>query len=129
MTFAYGWLGAALALAGRRDEALKILEKMDRIEQERDVSPFKKLGFYLKPGLRHFRFMKRKYVAPLTRCIVYLALNKMDEALAWLEKAGQDRDYFFPILISTMGHLDFVGAEELFNHPRIKALRKEIKFG
>jgi serine/threonine protein kinase len=129
MTFAYGWLGAALALAGRRDEALKILEKMDRIEQERDVSPFKKLGFYMKPGLRHFRFMKRKYVAPLTRCIVYLALNKKDEALAWLEKAGQDRDYYFPILISTMDNLDFVGAEELPNHPRIKALRKEIKFG
>jgi len=87
MNLALGWLGAAYALAGQRDEAQKILEKLDRIEQERYISPFKKFGIYLKPGLKHFRFMKRKYVTPLTRCVVYLTLNRQEEALEWLEKS------------------------------------------
>ena len=127
MTFAYGWLGAAYSLAGQGDEALKILEELDRIEKEQYISPFKKLGIYLKPGLKHFRFMKRKYVAPLTKCLVYLALNMQDEALEWLEKSGQERDYFFPIVI--MDRFDFTWVEEIKVHPRFKALQKKIKIG
>jgi len=129
MTIAYGWLGAAYTLAGQRDEALKILEDLDRIEQERHISPFKKLGIYLKPGLKHFRFMKRKYVIPLTKCILYLALNKQAEALEWLEKSSQERDYFFPTMIELMDLFDIPLAEEIKIHPRFKSLQKKIKFG
>jgi TolB-like protein/lipoprotein NlpI len=129
MTIAYGWLAAAYALAGQRDEALKILEELDRIEKERYISPFKKLGIYLKPGLKHFRFMKRKYVTPLTKCVVYLALNMQDEALEWLEKSGQERDYFFPTMIMKIDLFDFTLAEEIKVHPRFKALLKKIKIG
>lgn len=129
MTIAYGWLGAAYAMAGQKDEALKIIEALDRIEQERHISPFKKLGIYLKPGLKHFRFMKRKYVSPLTKCIVYLALNMQDEALEWFEKSGQEHDYFFPTMIMTMDLFDFTWAEEIKVHPRFKALQKKIKIG
>jgi hypothetical protein len=124
-----GWLAAAYALAGQRDEALKILEELDRIEKERYISPFKKLGIYLKPGLKHFRFMKRKHVTPLTKCIVYLALNMQDEALEWLEKSGQERDYFFPTMIMKIDLFDFTLAEEIKVHPRFKALLKKIKIG
>ncbi len=129
MTYAYGWLGAAYALAGQKDEALRILEELDRIEKERYISPFKKLGIYLKPGLKHFRFMKKKYVAPLTKCAVYLALNMQYEALEWLEKSGQERDYFFPTMIMVMDRFDFTRAEEIKGHPRFKALQKKIKIG
>lgn len=129
MTIANGWLAAAYALAGQRDEALKILEELDRIEKERYISPFKKLGIYLKPGLKHFRFLKRKYVTPLTKCVVYLALNMQDEALEWLEKSGQERDYFFPTMIMAMDLFDFTWAEEIKVHPRFKALQKKINIG
>jgi tetratricopeptide (TPR) repeat protein len=127
MTIAYGWLGAAYVLAGRRDEALKILEEMDRVEKERYISPLKKLGIYLKPGLKHFRFMKRKYVSPLTKFVLYMALNKHDEALEWLDKSGQERDYFFPTMIMKVNLFDFAWAEEIKTHPRFKALQQKIK--
>lgn len=129
MTYAYGWLGAAYALAGQRDKALKIIEELDRIERERYISPFKKLGIYLKPGLKHFRFMKKKYVAPLMKCAVYLALNMQDEALKWLEKSGQERDYFFPTMIMVGDRFDFTFAEEIKVHQRFKALQKKINIG
>ena len=127
MILAYGWLGAAYVLAGRREEALKILEILDRIEKERYISPFKKLGIYVKPGLKHFRFMKRKYVTPLTKCVVCLALNRQDEALEWLERSGQERDYFFPAVIRVMDLYDFAWAEGIKAHPRFKTLEKKIK--
>jgi serine/threonine protein kinase/tetratricopeptide (TPR) repeat protein len=129
MTIAYGWLGAAYALVGRKEEALNILEDLDRIEKERYISPMKKFGIYLKPGLKHFRFMKRKYVTPLTKCVVYLALNMQGEALDWLEKAGQERDYFFPATLMLMNRFDFTWDKEIKAHPRFKALQRKIKSG
>ncbi len=127
MTFALGWLGAAHALEGRRDEALKILDELDRIEHERYIPASKKIGVYLKPGLKLFRFMKRKYVTPLSRCVIYLAMNMQDEALKWLEKSAQERDYFFPTIINTMNLFDLAGTEEIIGHPRFKALQQKFK--
>jgi serine/threonine protein kinase len=127
MIIALGWLGATHALAGRGDEALKILEKLDRIEKERYVSPLKKAGIYLKPGLKHFRFMKRKYVSPLAKCVIYLALNMQDEALEWLEKSAQERDYFFPTIMNTMNLFDLARTEEITGHPRFRALQRKYK--
>jgi serine/threonine protein kinase/tetratricopeptide (TPR) repeat protein len=129
MNLAMGWLGAAYALAGQGDDAQKILEKLDRIEQERYISPIKKVGIYMKPGLKHFRFMKRKYVTPLTRCLVYLALNRQEEALEWLEKSEQERDYFFPAVVMLMDRFDFAWREEIKINPRFKALQRKIKIG
>jgi len=129
MNLAMGWLGAAYALAGQGDDAQKILEKLDRIEQERYISPIKKVGIYMKPGLKHFRFMKRKYVTPLTRCVVYLALNRQEEALEWLEKSEQERDYFFPAVVMLMDRFDFAWREEIKINPRFKALQRKIKIG
>ncbi len=126
MILAYGWLGAAYVLAGQRDEALNILEELDRKEKERYIPPFKKLGVYLKPGLKHFRFMKKKYVTPMTRYLLYLAMNMQDEALEWLEKSAQERDYFFPALILVMDRFDFPWAEDIKAHPRFVALQKKI---
>jgi serine/threonine protein kinase/Tfp pilus assembly protein PilF len=127
MTFAYGWMGAAYVMAGKKDEALKILEELNRIERQRYIPPFKKLGVYLKPGLKHFRFMKRKYVAPLAKGLVYLALNMQDEALEWLEKSEKERDYFFPAVIMVMDRFDFAWIEKIKIHPRFKALQSKTK--
>jgi tetratricopeptide (TPR) repeat protein len=128
MIFSYGWLGAAYALSGQKEKTLEILEELDSIEKERYLSPIKKVGVYLKPGLRHFRFMKRKYVAPLTRFLAYLALNMQDKALAWLEKSAQERNYFFPALIMVMDRFDFKWTEEMEDHWQLRAYRKKIKF-
>jgi serine/threonine protein kinase len=127
MNLASGWLGAAHVLAGRRDEALKVLENLDRIEKERYISPLKKFGIYLKPGLKHFRFMKKKYISPLARWVVYQALGMQDEALGWLEKSAQERDYFLPVVTLLMNLFDFAQAEEIKGHPRFKALQQKFK--
>ena len=127
MNLASGWMGAAYALADKRDEALKTLDKLDRIEKERYIRPIKKFGVYLKPGLKHFRFMKRKYVTPLARWVVYLALGMQNEALGWLEKSVQERDYFFPAVIKLIDLFDFALVEEIKANPRFKALQQKIK--
>ena len=129
MIFALGWMGAAYALAGRRDEALDVLEKLNRIEKEKYIPPFKKIGVYLKPGLKHFRFMKRKYVAPLARALIYLALNNLEEALDWFEKSKRERDYFFPAAMMTIDRekLDIPWIGEFIQHPRYKALQSRLK--
>jgi tetratricopeptide (TPR) repeat protein len=127
MNLASGWMGAAYALADRRDEALKILDKLDRIEKERYIPPLKKFGVYLKPGLKHIRFMKRKYVTPLARCVVCLALGMQNETLGWLEKSADERDYFFPAVIKLIDHFDFASSEETKADPRFKALKQKIK--
>ncbi len=81
---------------------------------------------HLKPELKHFRFMKKKYIAPLLRAFIYVALNKQEKALEYLEKSSEIRDYFFPALMMTTGLLDAPGIEELKDHPRFKALKKKI---
>jgi serine/threonine protein kinase/Flp pilus assembly protein TadD len=127
MILAYGWLGAAYALSGQKEEASKILQKLDGIEKERYISPVKKMGIYLKPGLKHFRFMKKKYVSPLTRCVLYLALNRQDEALEWLEKSEKERDYFFPAVVYFIDHFDLSWSDEIKTRPRFKNFQKKIK--
>ena len=129
MILAYGWLGAAYALSGQKDKALKILEDLDRLEKERYLSPVKKLGISLKPGLKHFRFMKKKYVSPLTKCVVCLALDMQNEALEWLEKSEKERDYFFPAVVFLMDRFDLSWSEEIQALPKFKDLKKKIKIG
>ncbi|MBN2246464.1 MAG: protein kinase [Candidatus Aminicenantes bacterium] len=127
MVLASGWIGASYALLGQRDKALKILEELDKIEKERYISPIKKLGVNLKPGLKHFRFMKKKYVAPLSRWVVYLALNMQDKALDWLEKSERERDYFFTAVFLLLDQFDFPWSEEIKLNPRYRALKRKIK--
>ncbi|MBN1224760.1 MAG: tetratricopeptide repeat protein, partial [Candidatus Aminicenantes bacterium] len=127
ITFAYGWLGMAYAAASRRDETLKILAKLDKIEQENYLPPYKKVGFYLKPGLKHFRFMKKKYVAPLLRAVIYLGLNRQEEALEYLEKSSQARDYFFVSVLLLERFSDLPWFEEFTSSQRFKTLQEKFK--
>jgi Flp pilus assembly protein TadD len=59
-------LGYAYAMAGKRNEARKILDELDQIS-------------------------KQKYVASAPVAIIYIGLGEKDQALQWLEKAYDER--------------------------------------
>jgi eukaryotic-like serine/threonine-protein kinase len=87
-------LGHAYAAAGKRAEAQKILE--------------------------HFREMSaQRYVAPYSVAIVYAGLGDKNAAIAWLEKAFQERSYYIPAYLVTDSRLDTLHAD-----PRFADLRK-----
>jgi tetratricopeptide (TPR) repeat protein len=66
---ALGMLGLVNGLAGRRDEATKILNEL--------------LGL-----------TKRRYVTPAALAYVYIALGDKDQAFVWLEKVYEERSNF-----------------------------------
>jgi TolB-like protein/Flp pilus assembly protein TadD len=68
-----GELGHALAVAGRRTEALTILE-----------------------GLGHLS--ATRYVSPYSIALVHAGLGDRDQALAWLDKAYAERSDYMPYL-------------------------------
>jgi serine/threonine protein kinase/Tfp pilus assembly protein PilF len=61
-----GLLGHAYAVSGRRDEALRMLDELNKLAQER-------------------------YVSSYTFALVYAGLNDRDQAFQWLEKSYRDR--------------------------------------
>jgi serine/threonine protein kinase len=124
--FAYGHLGEAYGLLGKEDKALEILERLDELEKENFIPPVKRSLLRLKPELKHFRFMKKKYVAPLLRALIYLGLNKQEEALDHLEMACEARDYFFPGIVLAAGIVDTPDFDELKKNPRFQAFKKKI---
>jgi TolB-like protein/Tfp pilus assembly protein PilF len=63
-----GSLGRTLAIAGKKDEAVQVLNELEEIATERYVSPFE-------------------------LALVYLALGRMDEGFERLAKAHQDHCY------------------------------------
>ena len=66
-------LGYAYAVAGKKDEARKVLEEV------KDSS-------------------KVHYVPPYTTALIYTALGQRDDAFVWLEKAYQDRSWMMAFL-------------------------------
>jgi tetratricopeptide (TPR) repeat protein len=63
-----GYLGYVYAVAGRRAEAQKVLDELRERSQ-------------------------RKYVRPTHRALVYYGLGEKDQAIAWMQKAYEERDY------------------------------------
>jgi TolB-like protein/Tfp pilus assembly protein PilF len=62
------WLGYAYGVVGRRSEALEVLARLEKVSQER-------------------------YVSPQSFAIVHLGLGNKEQALAWLEKAYEGRAF------------------------------------
>jgi len=124
---AYGWMGVAQAMAGRKEEALRCLEKLERIEKEPFVPLVLRPLLHLKPGLRHFRPFKKKYVPPYLKAFIYLGLNRQEEALAQLEKSSQARDYLIPVSLELFRFWDLPWIAEFTSSPRFQALRAKIK--
>ena len=128
VTLAYGYLGMALALVGQKEEALKCLAKLEKIEKERFVPFLLKLLLYLKPGLRHFRSIKKKYFPAYLKALIYCGLNRHEEALAELEKSSQAREYLMPVFLRVNAFsIDFPGMREITSSPRFQALKAKIK--
>jgi TolB-like protein/Flp pilus assembly protein TadD len=68
-----GMLGEAYAAAGRRDEALKVLEQLDQLS-------------------------KQRYVTPYVVSRIYATLGQKDEAFHWLEIAYQQQAEWMVLL-------------------------------
>jgi TolB-like protein len=127
VTLAYGYLGMAHALVGQKEEALKCLAKMEKIEKERFVPLPLKLLLYLKPGLRHFRSIKKKYCPAYLKALIYCGLNKQEEALAQFEKSTQARDYLLPAFFVFAEKFDLPMMKDVMSSPRFQALKAKIK--
>ncbi|MBN2409064.1 MAG: hypothetical protein JXE07_04950, partial [Candidatus Aminicenantes bacterium] len=126
-TSAYGYLGLAYAMAGQKDEALYCLERLEKVEKESFIPLPLRPMLYIKPGLRHFRSLKKKYVPAYLKAVIYLGLNRPEEALAQLEKSCQSRDYLIPTTLGVIALFDLPGIEEFVSSPRFQALRAKIK--
>ena len=118
----------AQALVGQKEEALKCLAKLEKTEKERFLPLPLKLLLYLKPGLRHFRSIKKKYCPAFLKAAIYFGLNKQEEALAELEKSSEARDYLLPVFLRVNAELfDLPWMAEVTSSPRFQALKAKIK--
>jgi TolB-like protein/Tfp pilus assembly protein PilF len=86
----------AKARAGDKDAALRMLSELDKISQQREV-----VGY--------------------VRALLYLSLNKKDEALRWLEKGFEERDGSNISWIKVDPLLD-----SLHGDPRFEALVQKV---
>ncbi len=126
-TLAYGYLGLAYAMAGQKDEALRCLKKLERIEKEPFIPLALRPLLYLKPGLRHFRSFKKKYVPAYLKALVFLGLNRQEEALTQYEESSRARDYLIPVTLEKDMGYDLPWIEEFVSSARYQALRAKIK--
>ncbi len=120
--FALGWLGLAYAMAGRRQEAERMLERLEKMDRESYLSFFKKLVVSLHPALKHFRAFKNKYGAPLLKFLVLIGLERQEEALSSLEESFRQRDYFLPVVTDNLLDIDLPWLDKLRSDPRYLAL-------
>jgi tetratricopeptide (TPR) repeat protein len=94
-------LAHAWALAGKRAEAQNVVDRLIRVSQEGYFSPY--------------------FIAE-----IHLALGNKEEALAWLDKAYEARDYFFrwlkidPRLDQLRSDPRFQSLERRLNYPTIE---------
>ncbi len=124
---AQGYLGFACAMAGRKDEALRCLEKLKKVEKESFIPLALRPLLYLKPGLRHFRPFKKKYVPAFLKALIYLGLNRQEEALSQFEESSRTRDYLIPVTLEFVERFDLPWIEEFVSSARYQALRTKIK--
>jgi len=100
MIFSLGYLGLAYGLIGDEEKALKTLNQLDAISKE-------------------------KYVSPLSRAMIYIGLDKLDEAFEYLEKSYEARDYFLCLIFS--GFIKIMPlTSKVLSDPRFTTLMKKI---
>jgi TolB-like protein/DNA-binding winged helix-turn-helix (wHTH) protein/Flp pilus assembly protein TadD len=89
------WLGYGYGVTGRRREALEILARLEKLSRER-------------------------YVSPQDFAVVHLGLGDKDQAMAWLERAYEERA--FEVLGFSGGLFD-----RLSDDPRFQDLRLRMR--
>jgi tetratricopeptide (TPR) repeat protein len=87
-TTMFGSLGYAYAASGKRDKALKILNKLKQLSGQH-------------------------YVSPYTQALIYAGLGENDRAFEWLEKAYEDRNDFL-VWLKVDPELDRLRADSRF---------------
>jgi TolB-like protein/lipoprotein NlpI len=100
LSFALGWLGLAYAIDGQPEEARRVLARLEAMEREPFLPPLARLAVSLKPSLRPFRALKRKYVAPLLKAMIHFGLDDRETGLQELERSFANRDYFLMAVLS-----------------------------
>jgi TolB-like protein/Tfp pilus assembly protein PilF/predicted Ser/Thr protein kinase len=125
LNFALGWLGLAFAMAGNAEEALKILARLERLGNERYLPAIKKVGVYLKPSLKLFRSLKKKYVSPMLKGIIYYGLNRQEDAIREFEKSLEVGDFFLASLFGA-GLADLPWRQEFAARPECQSIRKRL---
>jgi TolB-like protein/predicted Ser/Thr protein kinase len=123
LTFAFGWLGLAYAMAGRPDDARRTLARLQAMEREPFLPPLARLVVSLKPGLKSFRTLKRKYSAPLLKAVIQFGLNEHDKGFEELEKSVARRDYFVLPILAGLTDMDHPHWQAVANDPRFRALK------
>ncbi len=91
-----GYLGNVYAAAGKKAEALKVLQELKELS-------------------------KQRYVSPYSIACVYAGLNDKDQAFEWLDQAYEERSFFIPLLLKSETVLD-----NLRNDPRFTELLKRM---
>jgi tetratricopeptide (TPR) repeat protein len=89
------WLGYAYGVTGRRREALEILARIEKLSHERHVSP-------------------------QSLAVVHLGLGDKDQAMAWLEKAYEQRAF------ELLGFSSAIFDRHLGDDPRFQDLRRRM---
>ncbi len=95
ITFALGWVGWVLAHTGKKAEAEKMLARLDEIA-------------------------KQRYIPPFQKALVFIGLDRLEEALEHLQKAYKEREPFFVFFL-----LDVVPGP-IRSDPRFLAILEKI---
>lgn len=125
LIFALGLLGSAYAMAGKNDEALGVLAQVERLESENQLPALQRVVVNLKPSLRLFRSLKKKYVSPLTKGIIYYGLNRQEDAIREFEKSTEAGDYFLAGLFRA-GLACLPWKDEFLSRPECQAIAKRL---
>ncbi|MBN2409657.1 MAG: protein kinase [Candidatus Aminicenantes bacterium] len=126
--FGLGFLGLAYAVAGQKNEALKVLDRVEAMEKERYMPFLRRMAVRILPSLRRFRRLDRRYVAPLLKGFVYFGLNEPEKALDWFEESVRRRDYFLGYLRTPALFPDTPWSQSFRSHPRFVALLEKMNF-
>jgi TolB-like protein/tetratricopeptide (TPR) repeat protein/predicted Ser/Thr protein kinase len=125
LNFALGWLGLAYAMTGDEKQALEVLARLVRVENESFMPAFKKAVVLLTPSLKFLRPLKKKYVPPAVKGVLYYGLNRQEEAAREFEKSLEAGDFFLSGLFSA-GLADLPWKQEFLSRPECRLIRKRL---
>ncbi len=126
IVFALGWQGLACSMGGRKNDALSVLARLNKLENERYLPwPLKTL-IHIKPSLWLFRGLKKKYVSPMLKGLIYYGLSMQEQALEEFEKSVEAHDYFGMALFRGTTFPEPPWKQECISQLRFQAILEKI---
>jgi eukaryotic-like serine/threonine-protein kinase len=121
--FAPCFLGRAYEHKGRLPEAIAEFQRALELEKE-NPEIWSGLGHvYALSGNRieaqrvldHLKELSvHSYVAPYDFAVIYAGLGEKDQAVAWLNRAYEERSYYMPVYLTTDARLDGLRSDPRF---------------